>query len=157
MNPRELRPDTSTIVKGRRGPSSSLVRGYKVTDVIFSDSEACPTFMIANINPKFDIDYNISRMEDIVQVAHQLNAEILIFPELCVSGYVWDAEHKTEVEDQLQASDNLQPDVKRVLDEIKAGLGSGNDGLRMVIFGNVRVDRSHGKAHLHDSTMRRLQ
>jgi predicted amidohydrolase len=152
LSPREPKPDASIDFKGRRGPSSSLVRGYKVTDVMFSHSEACPTFMIANINPRSNISYNLSRMQEIVQVAHELNAEILIFPELCVSGYVWDAERKTEVEDQLQASDNLQPDVKRVLDEIKAGLGSGNDGLRMVIFGNVRVDRSHGKAHLHDST-----
>ena len=152
MNQRESELNISSKPKGREVPSSSLVRGHKVTDVTFSDNEACPTFVIANINPRFDIGYNLSRMEDIVQVAHQLSAEILIFPELCVSGYVWDAEHKPEVEEQLKASDNLQPDVKRVLDEIKAGLASGNNRLKMVIFGNVRVDKSHGKAHLHDST-----
>jgi predicted amidohydrolase len=152
VNQRGLEPDKRPSVKGREGSFSSLVRGYKVTDVTFSHNKACPTFMIANINPKFNIGYNLSRMEDIVQVAHQLNADILIFPELCISGYVWDAEHKTVVEEQLKASDNLRGDVKRVLDGIKASLVSGNDGLKMVIFGNIRVDNSHGKAHLHDST-----
>ena len=152
MNQSELESDKTPTVKGREGPFSSLVHGYKVTDATFSYNEACPTFMIANINPRFDIGYNLSRMEDIVQVAHQLNAEILVFPELCISGYVWDAEHKTAVEEQLKASNNLRPDVKRVLDGIQASLASGNNGLRMVIFGNVRVDKSHSRTHLHDST-----
>jgi len=48
-----------------------MVTGYKVTDVTFSENETCPTFMIANINPRFDIGYNLSRMEDIVQAAHK--------------------------------------------------------------------------------------
>jgi len=151
MNQRKLEFDKSLGFKERQGPSS-LVSGYKVIDVTFSDSDECPTFMIANINPKSDISYNLSRMQEIVQVAHQLDAEILIFPELCVSGYIWDAEHKTEVEKHLQESNNLQPDVKRVLDDIKAGLNNGSDRLKMVIFGNVRLDESHGKPHLHDST-----
>jgi predicted amidohydrolase len=152
VNQRELESDKTPTFKGREVPFSSLVRGYKVTDATFSNNEACPTFMIANINSRFDIGYNLSRMEDIVQVAHQLNAEILVFPELCISGYVWDAEHKTAVEEQLKASNNLQPDVKRVLDGIQASLASGSNGLRMVIFGNVRVDKSHGRTHLYDST-----
>ena len=151
MNQRGLEPET-LIVKGGIDPPSSLVRGYKVTDVIFSHNESCPTFMIANINPRSDIGYNLSRMGEIVKLAHQLNAEILIFPELSVSGYIWDAEHKTEVAEHLRASNNLQPNVKRVLDDIKADLNNGNDRLKMVIFGNVRLDTSHGKPHLHDST-----
>ncbi len=56
---------------------STRARGYKITDVAFSRNETCPTFMIANINPRFDISYNLSRIEDIVQTAHEENADIL--------------------------------------------------------------------------------
>jgi len=149
-NQREIGPNTWAGVKRGDGPTATLVNGYKVTDVTFSENEACPTFLIANINPRFDIGYNLSRMEDIVQVAHEVNAEILVIPELCISGHVWDADHKMEVQEQLKASDNRQPEVKRVLDRIKAGLVGGDNGLNMVFFGNVRVDKSHGK--IRDST-----
>jgi len=147
---RKTEPNTLASVKQGDGAAVTLVSGYKVTDVTFSESEACPTFMIANINPKFDIGYNLSRMESIVQVAHEVGADILVFPELCISGCVWDVNHKAEVQGQLKASDNHQPEVKRVLDGIKAGLiGSGN-GLKVVFFSNVRVDKHHAK--IHDST-----
>ena len=151
-NQREIEPNKWAGVKRGNSPTATLVNGYKVTDVTFSENEACPTFLIANINPRFDIGYNLSRMEDIVQTAHEVNAEILVIPELCISGYVWDADHKAEVQEQLKASDNRQPEVKRVLDDMKAGLVGGGKGLKMIFFGNVRVDKSHGKTHAHNST-----
>jgi N-carbamoylputrescine amidase len=151
-NQSEIEPDTRANVKRGEDTTAVLISGFKVTDVAFSENEACPTFMIANINPRFDIGYNLPRMEDIAQAAHQVNAEILILPELCISGYVWDADHKLEVQEQLKASDNRQPEVKKVLDGIKSGLVARGNGLKMVFFGNVRVDRSHGKTHAHDST-----
>jgi len=126
---------------------STRARGYKITDAAFSRNETCPTFMIANINPRFDISYNLSRIEDIVQTAHEENADILIFPELSISGYVWEDNHHTEVLEQLKASDNRQPGVKRVLDRIKAGLVDQGSGLKMVFFSNVRVDDHRGKIH----------
>lgn len=147
---RKTGADTWVGVGQANGASVTSVRGYRVTDVTFSESESCPTFMLANINPRFDVSYNLSRMEVIVQVAHELNADIVVFPELCVSGYVWDAEHQAEVHEELKASDNHRPQVKRVLDGINAGLVDGGDGPKMVLFGNVRRDRSHGKTH--DST-----
>jgi predicted amidohydrolase len=147
---RKIKANASAGRQQGEDAAPALVSEYKVIDVTFSKSEACPTFMIANMNPRSDIGYNLSRMESIVQLAHNVNADILVFPELCVSGYVWDAEHKAEVREQLKASDNRQPAVERVLDGIKAGLvGSGN-GLKMVFFGNVRVDKQHAK--IQDST-----
>ncbi len=145
-----MEPDTPTSVKRGGGPTATLVSGFKVTDVAFSENEACPTFMIANINPRFDISYNLSRMEGIVRAAHDVNADILVFPELSISGYVWDADHKLEVQEQLKASDNRRPEVKKVLDSIKSGLVARGNGLKMVFFGNVRMDKRHGKTH--DST-----
>lgn len=122
-------------------------RGYKITDVAFSRNETCPTFMIANINPRFDIDYNLSRIEDIVQTAHEKNADIVVLPELCISGYVWEDNHHAEVLEQLRASDNREPRVKRVLDRIRAGLVHQGTGLKTVFFSNVRVDKRRGKIH----------
>jgi len=145
-------PD-SWLSEKRRGDSGrTVIGGYSVTDVVFSDKDNCPTFMLANINPRFDVGYNLSRIESIVQVAHEVGADILVLPELCISGYVWDADHKAEVQEQLKASHNSQPDVRRVLDRVSAGLAPGDGRLNMVFFGNVRVDSNHGETHAHDST-----
>jgi len=124
--------------------------GFKITDVSFSRNETSPTFMIANINPRFDIDYNLSRIEDIVQNAHQRNVDILILPELSISGYVWEDGRHAEVLEHLHASDNSRPGVKGVLDRIKAGLVDRGNGLKMLFFSNVRVNGHHNK--IHDST-----
>lgn len=121
------------------------IRGYNIVDVSFSHKETCPTFMLANINPKFDITYNLSRIEDIAQTAHELGADILILPELSISGHVWDTGHRMEVLEQLKASDNRNPKVRRVLNRIKDGLVDEGDGLKMVFFGNVRVDKHRGE------------
>jgi predicted amidohydrolase len=142
---RRLEPITR-VTQGN-GSTTTVIGGYKVTDATFSKNEACPTFMIANINPRFDIGYNLSRMESIVQVAHEVNADILIFPELSISGYIWDAVHRVEVLEQLKASDNRQPEVKRVLDGIKAGLVASGNGLKTCFFSNVRVDKCHAKIY----------
>ncbi len=45
-----------------------LINGYKVTEVVFSKNETCSTFMMANINPKFDIDYNLLGMKNIAKI-----------------------------------------------------------------------------------------
>jgi len=144
--------NTWSRINGAGEDGVTLIDGYRVRDVTFSHNEGCPTFMVANITPRFDVGYNLSRIEGVAQLAHKLHADVLVFPELCISGYVWDADHKAEVEEQLGASDNRQPGVKKALDRISAGLVSGERGLKMVLFGNVRLDRSHGRTHAHDST-----
>ncbi len=122
----------------------------KITDVNFSKKRECPTFMMANIKPKFDIDYNLSRMEKIVREAHERDVDILIFPELSISGYIWDAKHKNETLKQLKLSDNYQPKVKKVLDRIRAELVNSGKGLKLIFFSNIRIDKCYNK--MHDST-----
>ena len=56
----------------------------------FSDDERCPSVLIANLHVTSDLTKNLAQMEEVVQVAHEKGANILIFPELCVTGYVWD-------------------------------------------------------------------
>jgi len=127
--------------------SSKWHNKFNVTEVAFSQNESCPTFIIANINPKIDIDFNLHRMEAIVQTAHQRKVDILVLPELAISGYVWEDAPHDKVLEHLRASDNRQPAVKRVLDRIKAGLVDQGDGLKMVFFNNARVARSREKIH----------
>ncbi|MBE0481218.1 MAG: carbon-nitrogen hydrolase family protein [Dehalococcoidia bacterium] len=130
------------------GINSGKSRGFRIADVAFSTNEACPSFMTANINPKFDIEHNLSRMEEIAQAAHEKQVDILILPELAVSGYVWDNDDRGEVLEHLKASDNRRTQVKRVLDRIKAGLVDSCRGLKAVFFGNVRDNR---RGSLHDT------
>jgi predicted amidohydrolase len=139
------------MFRGNRdsGPVTATAAGIKLTDVSFSRSEAAPDFMLANISPRFDVAYNLSRMESIVQSAHEQGADILVFPELGISGYVWDDDGHNEVVDNLRAADNAQPDVKRVLDRIAGSLTAPGKGLNMVVFGNVRVNNE--KNCFHDS------
>jgi len=96
--------------------------------------------MVANINPRSDYEYNLSRIEDIVQTAHELDVDALVLPELAVSGYVWDSEESSTVRDHLRFCDNRQPAVRNILDRINDGLVDRGKGLKMVFLGNVRVD-----------------
>ena len=105
--------------------------------------------MLANIRSHPDIDFNLARMEKIVQAAHEQHADILVFPELCISGYVWDNETSGKVVGHLHAADNREPGVKLVLDRIAGGLTEAGNGLNMVVFGNVRA--GDNKSVLHDT------
>lgn len=133
------------LLEGPTHPEGTKTSGFKLAEVSFSNSERCPTFMVANIKPKFDIAYNLSRIEDIVQIAHNKKVDILVLPELVVSGYLWGNNHLQEVSAQLFESDNHRQPVKRVLDRIQSGLVNEGNGLKMVFLGNVRVDRHHSK------------
>ena len=73
-------------------------------------------------------DLNVARMEEFIHAARQAEAEIVVFPELCISGYIlgdlWELE--ALVEDYAAYSD--------VIRKASAGL--------TVVFGNVAVDRN---------------
>ncbi len=114
-------------------------RGFPLTDRTFSDGERCPTFMLANLRSEVDIDHNLNKIERIVQIAHEKEVDILVLPELCVSGYVWDHVEANEVHEHLRLANNRRSTVKRVLDGINRGLVESGPGLRMVIFGNCRT------------------
>ncbi len=123
------------------------INDYNITDVAFCHQASCPNFMLANINPSFDIDYNLARIETIVEIAHQMNASILVLPELVIPGYVWGTEYRPEVLEQFRASDNRRPKIKKVLDRIRSSLIQDGNGLKMVLFGNVRIDDIRNKMH----------
>lgn len=152
MNNEQRETELSTWSSAKKGhdPSAEFIKGYKITDVEFSEYEGCPTFMIANINSTNDIGYNLSRMEIIVQAAHEANVDVLVLPELSISGYIWKTDNRAEVLDQLKAGSNRRPKVKRVLDNIRSGLVDRGDGLKMVFFSNVRMGKHRDE--IYDST-----
>ncbi len=141
---RNLGPDESIF------SIDSKTGDFKVTEAALSTNEKCPTFMVANINPRFDISYNLSRIEDIVRIAHEKQVDILVLPELSISGYVWEDSDRSSVLKHLKSSDNQQIEVKATLDRIKSGLETSNRGLKMVFLNNVRNDHINGR--LYDST-----
>ncbi len=73
-------------------------------------------------------DLNVARMEKCIHSARREDAEIVVFPELCISGYIlgdlWEMD--TLVQDYA--------DYSEVIRQASAGL--------TVVFGNVAVDRN---------------
>lgn len=128
-------------------PGRHTTEDYRITDVIFCQDPGYPTFMLANINPRFDVEYNLKRLEAITETAHRSGADILILPELVVSGYLWGSSRDDEVSDQLKAARNQQPVVKATLDRISESLTDNGNGLKMVFFGNARYDQRLNRLH----------
>ncbi|ADH85204.1 carbon-nitrogen hydrolase family protein [Desulfurivibrio alkaliphilus] len=108
----------------------------RLIERVFSDCEDCPSVLLANMHITSDVELNLKRMEEVVQQAHTHGANILIFPELCVTGYVWEDQGRGEVEELLAAGENsrIAPTLKRIRD----GLRDDGKGLEYVFFNNVR-------------------
>ncbi|MCA1766115.1 MAG: carbon-nitrogen hydrolase family protein [Desulfobulbaceae bacterium] len=113
----------------------------------FSDQEERPSVLLANLHVSVDIDRNLARMEEVVQVAHEKGANIVIFPELCVTGYVWDdGEDDRVVREHLAAGESSR--VEAAINRIRDSLGDDGKGLEYVFYNNAR--RKEGL--LYDST-----
>ena len=102
----------------------------------FSDREQCPSVLVANLHITADIATNLSRMEEVVQLAHEKDANIVIFPELCVTGYVWDDAGGGEVMQLLDAGENRA--VAATIDRIRDSLRDDGRGPEYVFYNNVR-------------------
>ncbi len=110
---------------------------FRIVERFFSDDETMPTVMISNIYGTPDIKTNLNKMEEIINLAHQYKVNILIFPELSVSGYVWKNTDKTEVNNLLMEGENSQ--IKAWLKNIRDSLADGKDSLEYVCYGNARL------------------
>jgi predicted amidohydrolase len=102
----------------------------------FSDKENCPSILIANLNLASDVKSNLSRMEEVVQTAHEKGANMVIFPELTVTGYVWNEHDGHGVKDLLEEGENgkITPTLKR----IRESLRDDGHGLEYVFYNNAR-------------------
>jgi predicted amidohydrolase len=102
----------------------------------FSDKEDCPSILIANLNLTSNVSTNLSRMEEVVQTAHEKGANILIFPELTITGYVWDEPDGHGVIDLLEEGENEK--IASTLKRIRESLRDDGQGLEYVFYNNVR-------------------
>lgn len=109
---------------------------FRMVERKFSEKETCPTIMLANIYST-TVSENLEKMERIVELAHRKNVNMLIFPELTVTGYVWNSERSDEVWEMLSEGENSR--IRPRIEEIRNSLSESGKGLEYVFYGNVRV------------------
>ncbi|MGM0689884.1 MAG: carbon-nitrogen hydrolase family protein [Bacillota bacterium] len=109
---------------------------FRIVERVFSEDETCPTIMLANIYGSPDVSSNLKKMEQIIDLAHQKKVNILIFPELSVTGYIWKSKDPSEIRELLADGENNK--IKSWLDNIKGSLTEGAGGLEYIFYGNVR-------------------
>lgn len=101
----------------------------------FSDKEECPSILIANLNLTSNVSTNLSRMEKVVQTAHEKGANMVIFPELTVTGYVWNDPVSLDVIELLEEGEN--GNITSTLNGIRESLRDDGRGLEYVFYNNV--------------------
>ncbi len=109
---------------------------FRIVERVFSEDEACPTIMLAKIHGSTYVKENLSKMEQIIEVAHRKKVNILVFPELSVTGYIWKPKDPTEIKELLADGENDQ--ISSWLNNIKGSLTEGEGGLEYIFYGNVR-------------------
>ncbi len=108
----------------------------RIIERYFSDCEDCPSLLLANLHVNSNVERNLDVMDEVVQIAHDKNIDIVIFPELCVSGYVWDDENEGEIKELLETAENsrIAPRIKRMKDSLR----SDGKGPEYIFYNNVR-------------------
>lgn len=109
---------------------------FRVVERIFSDDEALPTVMLANIYGNPSVKDNLNKMENIIEVAHQKKVNILIFPELSITGFIWNPPDHNDIWYLLEEGENHN--IKKWLDNIRSSLSDDHGGLEYIIYGNAR-------------------
>lgn len=107
----------------------------RVLERTFSNNEEQPTVLVANLHISSNVATNLSRMEEVVEVAHRKRANIVIFPELCVTGYVWDDGGSGAVSELLDEGESSS--VSGTIQGIHDSLGTDGRGLEYVFYNNV--------------------
>lgn len=114
---------------------------HRIVERHFSDDEKCPSILIANIQGAPDVEENKKKMEEIIEIAHKKRVNIVIFPELALTGYVWESENPGEVKDLLLEGENNN--LEGWLQNIRESLTEGEGKLEYVFFGNSRLKDGH--------------
>lgn len=109
---------------------------FRIVERLFSDEETSPTILIANIQSAPSVAENMQKMEDIIQLAHDKGVNMVVFPELSITGYVWHADNTEEVFDLLADGENRK--IAPWLDNIRDSLTDHKNGLEYVFYGNAR-------------------
>ena len=110
---------------------------FRIVERVFSEDDSWPTILIANIYEEPNVENNKKKMEHIIQIAHQKGVNILIFPELTFTGFLWKSPNQEEVWDLLAEGENSR--LKPWLKNVKDSLTDGEDGLEYIFYGNTRL------------------
>ncbi len=119
----------------------------RVVERTYSNFQDCPSILLANIQISVDIEKNKKKIEEIIQIAHEKNVNIVLFPELALTSYVWETEKPEEVFYHLNSGET--GNIKSWIDNIRDSLVTDNKGPEYVFLNNVR--RKNGE--LYNSTM----
>lgn len=109
---------------------------HRIVERFFSENEECPDIMIANIFGAVNVKDNLNKMEEIINIAHEKEVNILIFPELSLTSYVWKSGDPSEVKDLLLEGENSN--INSWLKNVKDSLTEGKGKLEYIIYGNCR-------------------
>lgn len=82
------------------------------------------------------VEKNLKKMEQIIEVAHKKKVNILIFPELSVTGYIWKSSDPAPVWDLLAEGENSR--MESWLKNVRDSLTDGEGGLEYIFYNNVR-------------------
>ncbi len=106
----------------------------RIVERTYCNLEERPSLLLANINPTTDIRQNMSKIEEVIEIGHKKEVNIIIFPELSLTGYIWEAEDG-EIWDHLLEGEThyLQPWFNNIRDS----LSNNQQGLEYVFFNNV--------------------
>lgn len=110
--------------------------GFRIVERVFSEDESLPTILIANIYGTPEVEKNLTKMEQIIEIAHRKEVNILIFPELSVTGYIWKSKDPAPVWDLLAEGENSR--IESWLKNIRGSLTDGEGGLEYIFYNNVR-------------------
>ncbi len=106
----------------------------RIVERVYCDLEERPSILLANINPTTDIRANMNKIEEIIEIAHQKQVNIVIFPELSLTGYIWEGE-EGEVWDHLLEGETTQ--LIPWFNNIKESLSDNQQGPEYVFFNNA--------------------
>jgi len=111
---------------------------FRLVERAYSEREECPSVILANLHGTIDMARNLSALEEIIELGHRQGANMIMFPELAVSGYVWDTPRKEDVKDHLRAAaiGQLQNWIRNIVDSLR----TDGRGLEYVFFGTTREE-----------------
>ncbi len=111
----------------------------RLVERTFSDREECPSIMLANLHGTIDMAQNLSTLEQVIELAHDSGANMVVFPELAVTGYVWDTPRREDVVEHLRAGEI--GGLRKWLRNVQDSLHTDGKGLEYIFLGNVREAR----------------
>ncbi|MDW7739495.1 MAG: carbon-nitrogen hydrolase family protein [Bacillota bacterium] len=109
---------------------------FRIVERKFSENENLPTVLLANIYGSPSVQCNLDKMDKIIEIAHNKNVNIVVFPELSVTGYIWNTKHQEQITDLLAEGENNR--IRSWLKNVRNSLHSNANRLEYIIYGNVR-------------------